>query len=136
MLNRKKNKNNICKINTLLGQETAITGNIIGGGNYKIDGMLIGDIDVTGDVIIVEGATVTGKITAQNVIISGTVNGGIIAHGQLSVKSTAQVCGKHQCKGLVAEEGAVFKSFCFITGEDDMRDTDALVDSVIDDIAM
>ena len=113
----KKSRKNVIKIDTLIGLETEITGNINGNGNYKIDGNVIGNITVNGDVIISRDAGVTGNITAKNIMIEGKVKGNITAEIELVVKDTANITGTHHEAGVITvDEGSKLIGDCTITG--------------------
>ena len=87
----KKSRKNVIKIDTLISLETEITGNISGNGNYKIDGNVIGNITVNGDLIVSRDASVTGNLSAKNIMIEGKVEGNVIAEIELVVKDTANI---------------------------------------------
>ena len=109
-----KGKNNIIKIDTLIGKRTAIEGNISIIGNAKIDGTVKGNVKVSGELVLSQTASVTGDITAGNIIVAGAVNGNITSSGQLSVKETAVIEGEHSAERLAVEEGSSFSGNCKI----------------------
>lgn len=114
----KKAKGNLLRIDTLIGVDTEISGNITGTGNYKIDGSIIGSITVDGDLVISEDASVMGDLSARNIMIEGKVKGNIKASGELVVKDTSEISGEqHQAGRLTVDEGSNFKGNCRITGD-------------------
>lgn len=68
---------------TLIGVNSILEGNITTEGTIRIDGKINGDIKVKGDVYIGKDAHVNGSIFANNVYISGRVDGNIEAKGIL-----------------------------------------------------
>ena len=60
-------------IETEIGKNTIIKGEISGSSNIRIDGVIEGSINITGDVVIGECGRINGDITAKNLIVSGQV---------------------------------------------------------------
>ena len=117
-----KNKaSDVIKIDTLIGKRAAISGDISGKGNYKIDGTVTGDIRIKGDLVAGEKSVITGDITAKNIIIAGTVTGDVEASGQLTIKHSGTITGDQKCGSLIVEEGSNVTGKCEISGkpEDD-----------------
>ena len=113
----KKASKNILKIDTLIGVEAEITGQVKGSGNYKIDGSIIGDVTVNGDVVVTRDGAVKGNIYAKNIMVEGKVEGDITAEIELVVKDTAVVNGvRHEAGVLTVDEGSKFTGDCKITG--------------------
>lgn len=110
MLFGKKTKE-IVKIDTLIGLKAVIDGNLTGGGNYKIDGKINGDIEISGDLIIDKRSVINGSIKCHNLICGGTVNGNISAVN-ITYRATAVVNGDSTSKNLVVEEGAKIIGNC------------------------
>lgn len=97
---------------TLIGINTTFEGNIESEGVVRVDGKVIGDLNVNGDVFIGSTALIKGNIHANNVHLSGTVEGNIIANGILKILSTAKLYGDIQVYSFVADEGGVFHGKC------------------------
>jgi Protein of unknown function, DUF583. len=107
------------KITTLIGSETSITGNIKSEGTLRIDGILNGGIETSGDVIIGENSVVTGDIKAANTVIAGRLNGNIDCSGTVSIGSSGKVFGDIKSYNLRIVEGAIIEGRCSIRNEDD-----------------
>ncbi len=110
MLFGKKSKD-IVKIDTLIGLKAVIEGNIKGAGNYKIDGKINGDVEVSGDLIIDRRSVVNGEIKCSNLICGGTVNGNVTA-SNITYRATAVINGDSIGKNMVIEEGASISGNC------------------------
>lgn len=104
------------KVDTLIGTTTNITGNINSDGNIRVDGRFNGDIISKKEVTIGEAGVVVGNITAENVVISGMVNGNIKCDGLLEILPSGKLYGDFEVNCVSIEEGAVFK------GKSVMRD--------------
>ena len=94
---------------SVIGENTIYQGDIQFEGVLHINGDFYGNIKGNGDL----GVGLTGRarstIHANNVIISGLVLGEIIAHGRVSVKSSAIVIGNIQAGNLIIEAGSIFQ---------------------------
>jgi len=99
-------------MDSLIGSNSVFTGNIESEGSIRVDGKLVGDITVTGDVYIGEQAVVKGNIEASNVNLAGTIEGNMTVKGLLKVLSTAKLFGDIMVKSFVVDEGALFQGKC------------------------
>lgn len=97
---------------TLIGRSSVFEGNIISEGTVRVDGRVKGDMRISGDLYIGDDASVTGNIFANNVEMSGTVEGNVNARGVLRIMSTARLYGDIQVHSFMAEEGGMFQGRC------------------------
>jgi len=98
-------------INTIIGPNTSLTGDIETGGFTRIDGSIRGNVRAKGRVVIGERARMKGNVTGTNVTIGGVVCGNVIADGHLVILSTAIVIGDIITRRIQADDG------CFINGK-------------------
>ncbi len=75
------------EISTIIGEGYTLTGEINGSSVIRIEGKIIGNINVDGGVVLGEKGNVEGNITSRSVIIYGTVHGNVIS-SQLEIKKT------------------------------------------------
>jgi cytoskeletal protein CcmA (bactofilin family) len=97
-------------INTIIGPNTSLTGDVETGGFTRIDGSIRGDVRAKGRVVIGERARIKGNVTGTNITIGGVVYGNIISDGHLVILSTAIVIGDIITRRIQADDG------CFING--------------------
>jgi cytoskeletal protein CcmA (bactofilin family) len=97
-------------INTIIGPNTWLFGNIEAGGFTRVDGSIHGDVKAKGRVVIGERARIKGNVTGTNITIGGVVCGNIIADGHLVILCTAIVLGDIITRRIQADDG------CFING--------------------
>lgn len=109
---KQKGSNNLEDVDTLIGANTIFEGNIESQGTVKVDGKVKGDLNISGDLIIGNNAIITGNIYANNVNLSGTVEGNIHSTGILKILSTARLYGDIQVHSFVADEGGIFQGKC------------------------
>ena len=98
-------------INTIIGPNTNLSGDIEAGGFTRIDGSIRGDVKVKGRVVIGERARMKGNVSGTNITIGGVVCGNIISDGHLVILSTAIVIGDIITRRIQADDG------CFINGK-------------------
>ena len=97
------------KVETILGAGTKINGNINSKGSLRVEGTVIGEIEVEGDLYVGEEAEIENKIKARDVIIAGKVEGNITAKNKLEILPTGKVNGDIKMKTIKIEEGAKFE---------------------------
>ena len=98
-------------INTIIGPNTSIVGDVETGGFTRVDGNIKGDVRAKGRVVIGEKARMKGNVTGTNVTIGGVVYGNIISDGHLVILSTAVVVGDIVTRRIQADDG------CFVNGK-------------------
>ena len=89
-----------------------IVGNISADSDFRIDGLIEGDLSCTGKVVIGEAGRVKGTIVCQNAEILGLMDGKIRCGQQLSLRSSGRIQGDVQTKTLIVEPGAIFNGTC------------------------
>ena len=73
----------------------------------RIDGRFHGEITSENTLIIGESGDIEAEIRSNTVVVSGSVNGNIIAKAKVVLHKTARIAGDIQAPSLVVEEGAV-----------------------------
>lgn len=100
------------QVETIIGQNTQFTGNIIAKGSVRIDGELEGELSVEGDVVIGEAGKVKANMKARSAVIAGIQHGNLEVAGKLEILSTGKLYGDVKVGNLSIIEGAVFKGTC------------------------
>jgi len=105
----KKNKR-ITRIDSLIGQDTQIEGDIHFKGGLHIDGHLKGNIDALGDdqaaLTLSEQGCIEGDIRVPHVVLNGQVKGDVYASTHLELAPDARVHGNVYYKLLEMMMGA------------------------------
>ena len=104
-------KKNPDAVETVLGDGAAFEGNVACEGSMKVEGTLKGDIKVSGTFVVGPNGSVTGDISAGEVIVFGKINGKIDAGG-LEIKSTGKITGEVLVETLVTEAGGAMRAKC------------------------
>lgn len=110
------------KIESVIGPSVNVKGVFYTQGSLRIDGVVEGEIEAKGNVIIGEGARVVANITAHNVSVAGMVKGNISAGGRLEITSKGKVWGDIVAGSLAVDEGGV------LSGRSQLKDANAPAD--------
>jgi cytoskeletal protein CcmA (bactofilin family) len=100
------------KIDTLIGKNTEINGDIMFSGGLRIDGKLTGNVAAReggGDsslLTISEQGEVTGNVSVPHVVINGIVNGNVSSPGKVLLQSRAKIVGDVHYASIEMELGA------------------------------
>jgi cytoskeletal protein CcmA (bactofilin family) len=93
---------------SVLGRSTRVRGRIHGDGDLRIEGAVEGDVSVTGELVIEEGAEIKGNVDAAVVTIGGGLTGDVSTRGTIVVRASAKVSGNLGGPDVSLEEGADF----------------------------
>lgn len=103
---RKSRKSNI--VDTVIGTNTIIEGNIIHPKSLRIEGKVIGDIHCEADVHIGKTGHVEPTIIAENVIVAGKVKATVTAQDKVHILPTGTINGNISAASVIIEEGGIF----------------------------
>ena len=91
------NKRKVTQIDSLIGQQTEINGEIMFSGGLHIDGLVEGNItapDNSGAVLTLsEQGSIKGEVRVPNIILNGTVLGNVYAEEHIELAPNARVTG-------------------------------------------
>lgn len=98
-------------IDTLIGADTSVEGNLVFTGGLRIDGAVRGNITESninpGTVILSEHGSIEGSVTAAKLVVNGKVIGPIRAGQFIELQPKAHVTGDVYYKSLEMHTGAV-----------------------------
>lgn len=115
----KKANNQAVVVNTIVGAGTEFVGDIYTKDTTRIDGIIRGNIQSDGMVIIGTNGQVEGNISAAEVNIAGMIKGDMVAQNRIEILSTAHIEGNITTKSLCIDEHAVFQGVCNMNRMDD-----------------
>ena len=95
------------EISTIIGEGYTFTGEVQGSSVIRIEGKIVGNVNVDSGVVLGEKGIIEGNITSQSVIIYGTVNGNVKTT-QLEIKKSGYVSGDITTDSLEIELGAKY----------------------------
>jgi cytoskeletal protein CcmA (bactofilin family) len=96
------------KIETVIGANCHMKGTLQSDGGIRIEGIVEGTVDTTGNMVVADGATVFAELRAYNITISGQVKGNIVAN-RVEITGTGRVWGDLQINSMLLHEGAFLK---------------------------
>lgn len=98
----------VSKIETIIGPNAHLRGEIQSDGGVRVDGIFEGTIDITGNLVIGEGAKIIADINATNISIAGAVKGNI-GGNRVEILETGRVWGNLAINSLLLNEGAYLR---------------------------
>lgn len=101
---------------TLISEGCKIKGMITGDGDFLINGEIDGDCDLAGTVTLSKAGRWYGTINAGNVIVSGIVEGDVIAAEKIEITATANITGTVSGESIAVAEGAIVVGVMKTTG--------------------
>jgi cytoskeletal protein CcmA (bactofilin family) len=92
-------------IETTIGPNTHIKGDVQGDGGLRIEGVIEGNVEITGNLVVTESAKVLAEVKANNISIAGAIRGNVHAN-RVEILETGRVWGDLNIKSLLINEGA------------------------------
>lgn len=100
MFSSKKNKSASravsAKIDSLIGQNTEMSGNVSFSGGFHVDGKVKGNIssdEASSVLTLSDHGVIEGEVRVPNIILNGTVIGDVYASERVELASNAKVVG-------------------------------------------
>ena len=90
----------------VIESSTKIVGDIISKADFRIDGVVEGNITTTGKVVVGKSGKISGKLNCSNADVSGSISGHIQISETLSLMSESYIQGDITTAKLSVEEGA------------------------------
>ena len=93
---------------SIIGPGMRVVGDCETDGTIRIEGMVEGSVRAGKAVVVGKDGVVSGDIATQDAVISGTVNGTLVADSRLELQATSRIEGDVRARRLQLEEGAIF----------------------------
>jgi len=100
---------------SVLDAQLSVRGDIETDGTLRVDGRLDGSIRRADIVVIGNGATVVGDISAREVIVGGSVQGNVTATTRIELQPSAVVTGDIDAGAIMIQEGCVVQGRLTVT---------------------
>jgi cytoskeletal protein CcmA (bactofilin family) len=94
-------------VNTIIGPNSSVVGDVDSAGFTRVDGSLHGNLRAKGRVIIGEKARMKSDVAGTSITIGGVVYGNVIASERLVILSSALVLGDIITRRIQADEGCL-----------------------------
>lgn len=99
------------QIDSLIGANTIIGGDLNFSGGLRIDGQVNGNVIAApgkpSTLVLSEHARVNGEVSVTHLVINGTISGSVSATDYLELQSKAKVTGDVHYKTLEIQLGAI-----------------------------
>lgn len=110
------------RIDTLVGADTRIEGDLHFAGGLRVDGAIRGNVsEQTGSpstLIISEHGRIEGAVTAAKLVLNGKVNGTVKSSHFVELQTKARITGDLYYKSLEMHTGAVIEGKLVYIGDE------------------
>ena len=110
------------KVDTLIGKETSMKGQLEAKGIIRIEGAFEGEILTASDVIIGEKAVVKADVHCYNATLAGRMEGNVNVENKLDIRANGILMGDIKAVILSIEDGAYFSGNCKMEIKDKKND--------------
>ncbi len=114
----KKTTINTDKVDTLIGKNTKFEGNLSTEGTIRIDGEVIGDVILSGNLILGEQGRIKGNVKSDNIHLSGIIEGNVMSANQIHISASGKLYGDMSVKNIIIDEGGLFQGNSNMIGEE------------------
>ncbi len=115
------------RIDTLIGVDTRIEGDLHFSGGLRVDGAIRGNVSeqngTPSTLILGEHGKIEGAITAAKIVLVGKVTGPVKSSQFIELQATARIVGDLYYKSLEMHTGAVIEGKLVYLGEGAPEDT-------------
>lgn len=110
------------RIDTLVGSDTRIEGDLHFAGGLRVDGAIRGNVSEQNGspstLIISEHGRIEGAVTAAKIVLNGKVNGTVKSSHFVELQTKARITGDLYYKSLEMHTGAVIEGKLVYIGEE------------------
>ena len=100
----------------IISQGTKIVGDFNSEGDFRIDGILEGNIKTNGKVVVGKSGVIKGTLQGTDAYFEGRFSGKLALSGTLTLKAAAHIEGEVVVGKLAVEPGATFNVTCVMKG--------------------
>ena len=93
---------------SILSAGAKVEGKFFSDGNVRVDGKILGEVNVNGNLTLGESCEIKGDVKAKNITVSGDIEGTITASDKIVLDVKSSLKGDLFAKVLIIEEGATF----------------------------
>ena len=94
-------------ISTFITEGAVIDGNLKAPAVARIDGQIIGDVNIAEGLILGEKGSIQGNVSTKDMVVYGAITGNINVES-LEIKSTGKINGEIKTGALLVETGAIY----------------------------
>lgn len=100
----------------IIAQGTKIVGDFNSEGDFRIDGIIEGNIKTSGKVVVGKAGIIKGTLNGTDAYFEGKFSGKLGLSGTLTLKTSAHIEGEVVVGKLAVEPGATFNVTCMMKG--------------------
>jgi cytoskeletal protein CcmA (bactofilin family) len=93
----------------MIGQGTFIRGNVRGEGDLTVAGRIEGGVEIDGELLFEETATMKGDVTGRRIVVRCALLGNVSASESIALESGARVVGDLVAPHIGIEDGALVR---------------------------
>ena len=102
---------------SIIGPGMKVVGNCETDGTVRVEGTVEGSIKAGKAVVIGRQGLVAGDVITQDAVVSGRVEGTLVAASRLELQATCHIEGEVHTRRMQLEEGAVLNGRVHMSGE-------------------
>lgn len=92
---------------SIIGPGMKVVGDCHTDGTIRVEGTVEGSVNAAKAVVIGKQGLVKGNVVTQDAVISGRVEGSLVAESRLELQATCRIEGEVRTRRMQLEEGAV-----------------------------
>jgi cytoskeletal protein CcmA (bactofilin family) len=96
---------------TIIGRDTRVRARVTGASDVEVQGHLEGELTVTGEVRVMETATIAADIRARRIVVRGAVRGDLNADEAILLEEGAKVVGDVRAPRVAIAPGGLVKGY-------------------------
>lgn len=121
----KKSDKATSRIDTLIGSDTRIEGDVYFSGGLRVDGIIKGDVkeesSELGTIVLSEYGQIEGAVVVSRIMLNGKVVGPVHAKDYIELQPKARVIGDVYYKAIEMHTGAVIEGNLIYQGEHEVK---------------
>lgn len=115
---------------SIIGPGMTIVGDCETDGTVRVEGTVEGSISAGKAVVVGKQGRVKGDVSTQDAVVSGRVEGKLVAASRLELQATCHIEGEVHTRRMQLEEGAVLNGTVHMSGEVPKPESKRSVDGV------
>jgi cytoskeletal protein CcmA (bactofilin family) len=100
----------------VIAPKAVFKGELLGDDDVVVEGLVEGQIRISREVRVAAGGTVRATVSAQSLVVSGTLVGDCTATARIEIQASGRVAGDIRAPRIVVAEGASFRGRSETTG--------------------
>jgi cytoskeletal protein CcmA (bactofilin family) len=99
-------------LKTIIGNGTTIIGDLHVEAGLRVEGIVKGTINASGELVVTDTGTIEGEISVGSAVVAGKIKGNLTAREKTVLEPGSVLNGDLRTKNLVITEGAYLNGNC------------------------